>query len=432
MRRFLIISGLITLVLLSALLPLQRAAAPVSEPVSLVIAPPPPGEVRALWVVRTSLTTPDSISEMVRRADEAGFTDLIVQVRGRGDAYYAGRWEPRAPLLDGQPQEFDPLALTIEKAHAAGLKVHAWINTFLVADLNELPQSPEHIIHKHPEWLMIPRAIGSDLYRGNPKAPNYLERLISYSRSTGGVELEGLFVSPAHPGVREQMHNIWMDVVEKYDVDGMHFDYVRYPNSQFDYSRTSLERFRGELEKTLEAKERDRLAKLAEDDPMIYISVYPERYAQFQRDQVTDIVERIYTAVKLRKPKVMVSAAVFANQTDAYEARYQDWKQWLRRGILDVACPMAYSTDTDTFARHIRNAVISASKGTGEQQVWAGIGSWLLPVEGTLEKVSEARKLGAQGFVLFSYDAAMQDKSWNGRSDYLQRMHDRLNLTDTK
>lgn len=420
------------MVLLSAMLPLQRAAAPMSDPVGLVIAPPPPDEVRALWVVRTSMTSPQSIEEMVRRAHEAGFTDLIVQVRGRGDAYYTGRWEPRSALLDSQQREFDPLALTIEKAHAVRLRVHAWINTFLVADLNELPQSPEHIIHKHPDWLMIPRAISNDLYRGNPKAPNYLERLISYSRSTGGVELEGLFASPAHPGVKEQMHNIWMDVLERYDVDGMHFDYVRYPNPQFDYSCTSLERFRSEVEKTLEAKERDRLARLAEDDPLIYTSVYPERYAQFQRDQVTDIVERIYTAVKLRKPKVIVSAAVFANQSDAFEARYQDWKQWLRRGLLDVVCPMAYSTDTDTFARHIRNAMSSAEKGMGKPQVWAGIGSWLLPVDGTLEKVSEARKLGAQGFVLFSYDAAVQDSSWNAGGDYLQRVHDRLSLADTK
>ncbi len=64
---------------------------------------------------------------------------MIVQVRGRGDAYYHSRWEPRAPTLKDQPPNFDPLAVTLAEAKRRGLKVHAWVNTNLLANLDELP-----------------------------------------------------------------------------------------------------------------------------------------------------------------------------------------------------------------------------------------------------------------------------------------------------
>lgn len=208
----------------------------------------------------------------------------------------------------------------------------------------------------------------------------------------------------------------------------MLFDYIRYPNTQFDHSRTSLERFRSELEKSLDAKERERLAKLAEDDPLIYASAWPERYAQFQRDQVTDAVERIYTGVKARKANVIVSAAVWANDDDAYNHRFQDWKLWLRRGLLDVVCPMAYTTDTDAFSRQIAGAVKAASVRDG-LQVWAGIGAWQQPVQGTLARISVERQLGARGFILFSYDSAIKVSDNNPQGNYLLRVRDALRLS---
>src|SRR5919201_3145263 len=87
-----------------------------------------PSEVRALWVLRTSLSTPDSILTLVRSARDHGFNTLVVQVRGRGDAYYARSIEPRAADLQRQAETFDPLATVLEAAHNAGLRVHAWVN----------------------------------------------------------------------------------------------------------------------------------------------------------------------------------------------------------------------------------------------------------------------------------------------------------------
>ncbi|HYE75808.1 MAG TPA: family 10 glycosylhydrolase [Blastocatellia bacterium] len=426
MKRFLVCLAVVTVFLLCAVVPWQQIAAPLLRP-KLVIAAAPENEVRALWVVRDTLTSPESITAMIGRAKTAKFNTLIVQVRGRGDAYYNSRWEPRTPLLADQIPEFDPLEFTIKEAHAAGLKVHAWLNTFLVADLGNVPEDPNHVINKHPEWLAVPRGIASDVFHGDTTTPTYLERIISYSRANNS-ELEGLFLSPAHPGVKEHIYNLWIDIVERYDVDGLHFDYIRYPNRQYDFSRTSLERFRAEVDKTLRLEDRQRLNAAFLSNPLAYVNEFPDRYEQFQRDQVTDLVERIYQGVKIRKPDALVSAAVFANDKDAFDARRQDWKQWLQRGILDVACPMAYSTETSVFQRQINIAVNSRY----QKNIWAGIGSWQQPVNGTLEKISAARELGAQGFVLFSYDSAVKSSELNPNADYLNRVRDALDTAEMK
>ena len=77
-------------------------------------------EVRALWVTRASLTSPDSISSLVRSARAAGFNTLLVQVRGRGDAYYNEALEPRPDGLVRQPRDFDPLQSVITRAGRTG------------------------------------------------------------------------------------------------------------------------------------------------------------------------------------------------------------------------------------------------------------------------------------------------------------------------
>ncbi len=376
-----------------------------------------PDEVRALWVVRTTLTSPESIARMVAAAKESGVNTLIVQVRGRGDAYYRSRWEPRAPSLANQPETFDPLAVTIAEAKKAGLAVHAWLNTSLLANLQELPADARHAYNAHPEWLMVPRPIASELLKLDPADPAYRARIVEWSKGDL-TELEGLYLSPSHPGVQEHLYNLWMDVVERYEVDGVHFDYVRFPNPYFDYSRAALDRFRAEVDSGLSDAERLLFARVAASDPLIYTTVYPERWDRFRREQVTALVERIYQGVKQRKPHVMVTAAVFGNDEDAFTRRFQDWKLWLERGILDAVALMAYTPDTEVFKRQI---AIARGFSFG-RHVWAGIGAYRQPVESTLEKVAMARRIGADGIVLFSYDSMVRPSDTHPSGDYLKRV----------
>ena len=376
-------------------------------------------EVRALWVVRTTLTSPEKIHQLVNAAADNGFNTLIVQIRGRGDAYYKSRVEPRANELKDQPLSFDPLALTLAEAHKRGLKVHAWLNTSLLANLDALPSDPAHVYNKHPEWLAVPRAVAGELYAMSPRDPAFRQKIVEWSKANRG-ELEGVYTGPANPKVRDHIYNIWMDVLKHYPVDGLHFDYVRYASPDFDYSRTSMEKFRKWLEPQLSSEERAELKRSLKSNKLAATELFWAKFADFQRLQVTTLVERIYKAVKKRRPDVVVSAAVFANDENAYTRRFQDWRRWLQMGILDVACPMAYSTDTAVFQKQIEVATSTAQ--AANRRVWAGIGAYRIPSDSAVEKINVARSLKAEGFILFSYDFTARPSELNPDGAYLERI----------
>jgi uncharacterized lipoprotein YddW (UPF0748 family) len=213
-----------------------------------------------------------------------------------------------------------------------------------------------------------------------------------------------------------------MDIATRYEVDGLHFDYVRYPNPQYDYSRVSIDRFRQEIEKKLTPRERRALMAQSQQDPLFYVRKYPAAYGEFQRDQVTELVARIYRGVKRVKPNAIISAAVFANEEDAERSRFQDWKKWLQMGSLDVVCPMAYTPDTETFRKQLLGAMSLASG----KRVWGGIGAHKQTAESAVEKIRVARALGAQGFILFSYDSSIKVSDINPLGDYLEKVRDSL------
>jgi uncharacterized lipoprotein YddW (UPF0748 family) len=356
---------------------------------------------------------------MVEGAKRNGFDNLIVQVRGRGDAYYRPRWEPRAAALKDRPKDFDPLALTIREARGRGLKVHAWVNTNLLANLDDLPAEPEHVYNAHPEWLAVPRPVAAELYPLQPSDPRFRARIVEWSKANRG-ELEGVYTAPAHPAVREHVYSVWMDLLERYDLDGLHFDYVRFASPDFDYSRASLERFRAWLEPRLSPPERRLLDAALKSDPLAAADAYREQFADFQREQVTALVERIYYGVKKRRPSVVVSASVFANDENAYARRFQDWRRWLAMGVIDVVCPMAYTPDTETFRKQI--GVARAAASASGRRVWAGIGAYRIPAESAVEKIDAARAVGADGIILFSYDSTLNRGALNPEGDYLERV----------
>jgi uncharacterized lipoprotein YddW (UPF0748 family) len=259
-------------------------------------------EVRALWVVRTTLTSPEKIRQLVQSAADNGFNTLIVQIRGRGDAYYNSKVEPRAVELKDQPVTFDPLAVTLAEAHKRGLKVHGWLNTNLLANLDALPTDPAHVYNKHPEWLAVPKPVAAELYNVSPGDPVYRQKIVEWSKANRG-ELEGVYTGPANPKVRDHIYNIWMDVLKRYPVDGLHFDYVRFASPDFDYSHTSLDAFREWLEPQLNADERAQLKNALATNPLAAPETFAAKFADFQRAQVTTLVERIYRAVKKQRPE---------------------------------------------------------------------------------------------------------------------------------
>lgn len=359
-----------------------------------------PTETRALWVARTSPTSPRAVSEMVSSARAAGFNTLLVQVRGRGDAYFADGLEPRAAALASQPESFDPLARTLALARPLGLQVHAWVNVNLVSSASDLPSSREHVIYRHPEWLMVPREIARDMSLLNPKSLLYLDKLARWVRSQPGG-IEGLYLSPIPAGAADRTVQVIADLVTRYPVDGLHLDYVRYPSGAFDYSREALEAFRDSLLEGLDARERQRRGRAIGADIVRWAEQHPDEWEAFRRGRLTALVSRIRESLTRRRPGALLSAAVYPDAARAASERLQDWSGWIDRQLLDVVCPMAYATDASTFTEQLT----AARRAARDVPVWAGIGAYRLSAEQTIENIRIARRLGASGIVLFSYDS---------------------------
>ena len=378
-------------------------------------APTPPAardEVRALWVVRTSLTSPSAIDEMVAAARAGGFNTLLVQVRGRGDAYYLGGAEPRPSALISQPA-FDPLARTMSAAHSAGLAVHAWINVNLVAG-TDLPVARNHVVYRHPEWLMVPRSMGEDFATLDPTGPEYLGRLVRYARSRP-TEIEGLYLSPVTPGAIDYTTAVVRDIVERYAVDGVHFDYMRYPNDEFDYSRETLAAFRRSVFFDLPESERTRYEAREKSEPLLYTRAFPDRWRAFRAERLTALLTQLRETVRSVRAGAVVSVAVAPDPVEAAGRRLQDWPLWLARGLLDIVCPMAYDTDNAAFASQIA----AAREAAGRHPLWVGIGADRLSHEQIIDDILAARRAGAGGVVLFSYDSLVAPTRGSG---YLSRL----------
>ncbi|MDX1493593.1 MAG: family 10 glycosylhydrolase [Longimicrobiales bacterium] len=374
-------------------------------------------EVRALWVVRYTLTSEEAVLEMVERAERAGINTLIVQVRGRADAFYHSDIEPRGESVR-EPDPFDPLALIIREAHARGMAVHAWVNTHLVWGPTARPRSPDHLVNANPDWLAVPRELGRELFGVDPYDPAFVDRLVEHAAANDHA-VEGIYSSPSHPAVQDRVHAVWLDLARRYDLDGIHFDYIRFPSAEYDYSLGALERFRLWARSRLEPQRFQALDEAYRGDLYAFVEGEGELWGEFRREQITRLVERIYRDVKALKPRLVVSAAVIADRELAYGDRFQDWPAWLEEGILDIAVPMAYTPDPSRF----RELVQHARDATGDdRRLWAGIGAYMNTAEGTMEMIDIARRQGAGGVVLFSYDWAVGEGEGDPSNPFLQRI----------
>jgi len=172
---------------------------------------------------------------------------------------------------------------------------------------------------------------------------------------------------------------------------------VRYPSRDYCYCDGCLARFKEYLSKRIPSEDLAAVSNF--DDRTSLTLAYSKEWDDWRRQQVTDLVSQVYKRAKALKPNLVVSASVFPSFEDAYNHRFQDWKRWMAEGSLDLLCPMAYSTNTETVFEQI-NDVVASSHG---RPVWAGLGAWQMSPEATAEKVRRLLPLGVKGIVLFSY-----------------------------
>jgi uncharacterized lipoprotein YddW (UPF0748 family) len=383
-----------------------------------------PEEVRGLWVVRHTLSSPQKVRELVAVAKGNGFNAIFAQVRGRGETYYKSGIDPVARAIvrvgeDGEhPEErgdtlgvdtgvdladlaasqevtFDPLALLIELAHESGIAVHAWVNMYFTWSEEKPHPSPLHVINRHPEWIAADRhGVRLDKLALGELKSRYIE---------------GLYLSPSSPEVRSYLADVVLEIVSKYAVDGIHLDYVRYPGRDAG----------------LDEQSRDGFRRLYGFDPMNFleasggkpvpIDIYwamdlESAWRRWRAEQVTALVSLISSKVRAHRPDITLSAAVKFDPNAAARDYGQNWAGWLESGLIDMAAPMIYTESTLKFFDSVRRMRREIPDSL-ETRILAGVSLYNQTPRHAAEKIDIARAAGLGGFVLFSYDSAID---WKG------------------
>ncbi|MGI8673221.1 MAG: glycoside hydrolase family 10 protein [Luteitalea sp.] len=380
-------------------LPLAGLVPPLGSPSPVVAVPRSRGEVRGLWVTRSWMTSSARVAQVIGDAERHGFTAVFVQVRGRGDAFYAGGPDPRAALLARQPSGFDPLAELIARARPAGLEVHAWLNVNLVAGSTAIATAPQHVLVQHPEWLMVPRPLAEQVLPLSPRSPAYVAAVASWSQRHA-AQIEGLFSSPIPEGAQLRLIDVVAHLTAAYRLDGLHLDYIRYPSPDFDCSRAALDAFRDAIVNDLTPGELAALDQRARRAPLAFIDYFPARWTSFRKERLTRLVGRLAATARQARPEIRMSAAVWPDHDDAVRRKFQDWPAWLRSGVIEAVCPMLYTSSAATYGGQLRQ-LAAHPRGT----VWPGIGAFKIEPDEAARRVDAARALGFSGVMLYSYDS---------------------------
>lgn len=334
------------------------------------------GPVDYLWVLRTSLMRAEDVPKVVERAKAMGVRGLLVQVIGRGDAWYRSDRLPVPEPLVGK--ERDPLGEILPLAHAAGLEVHAWINACLVWSAPKRPVSPMHVLNTHPEWV-------ARLADGRP-----MTRLTPRQRER--AQVEGVFLSPAHPGVRTWIADNVREIAMRYPVDGIHLDYIRNPTVAIGYDPTSRARFA--LESGVDPLMFSR-------QPASSRARLDSAWAAFQLEQVTAIVREVRDTLQIVRPGVPLSAAVVADSLTAWKLKRQPWGRWVRDGLLDRAYLMCYAPSVQV----VLHQLTTLSDQVGIDRLVPGIAIYNAPLSSAAAKIKAARAMGFPAVALYSYDS---------------------------
>ena len=342
----------------------------------------PDNEVRALWVVRDALTSPEAVGRVVDFAVQTRFHILFVQVRGRGDTYYQSALDPVSPTLKAPLADFDPLRYLLTLAHREGIAVHAWLNVNYVWSNAKQSPPPSHLVSRHPEWILSDaRGVRMD------KVP---------SSKWKSERMEGYFLSPAVAEFRTHMANVVHELVTTYPIDGIHLDYIRYPNKNYSFDPYSRSQFllRYGVDPVELASNRKTLEKVVGPRTL---AAMDSMQSVTRAQQIDSMVVAIHAACD-GKP---LSAAVIADPATARSDKGQDWPRWVHQGWVDFVVPMAYSMpplEVEGRAR-IYNRLV------GVDHVLIGLGVYDGRDEFLAESVSLLRDVPVAGYAIFSYNA---------------------------
>ena len=337
-------------------------------------------EYRVLWVdvFHSGLRSKTEADTMLSTARKAGYNTIVVEVRKACDAYYNSGVEPKSRSVDSG---FDPLAYIIQQAHQAPrMDVYTWLVTYRAKISGDSSyKDPRHVVQQHPEWLSRQRD----------------------GDKTGHADT--CYLDPGVPQVIDYNLTVVRDILSRYDVDGIVFDYIRYPESegsgnQWGYNSIAIDRFNRLYNKTGKPDAND------------------ADFNDFRRRQIYDQVRKVYAHVRAWRPRVKIGAATITwgglngnfHQSSAYSEIFQDWESMALDGWLDVVLPMNYKRENVSSQAQDHREWAAFLGNLSSRSGRAGInivdGEGLNSVSDILTQISATRNLpGIDGIATYAY-----------------------------
>lgn len=309
------------------------------------------GEFRAVWN-HSGTGDCESWDDAMRRLSEAHFNAVVPNMWWGGVAYYDSKILPHDPLVE---RLGDQIALAVEAGKKWGVEVHPW--------------KVNYNLDNAPDWFV---------------AQMRAEGRLQANHSGGEIR----WLCPSHPANFQLELDTMLEVVRNYDVDGVHFDYIRYPDGDSCYCDGCRRRFQQDTGLTV---------KTWPDD--VWDGELRQAYRDWRCEQITRLVKATYEEAHRLKPHIKISAAVWGEYPAVKDLIGQDWALWVREGWLDFVCPMDYSANDRYFDALVARQV---SLVGGRIPLYAGIGQFIMPDDQVAGQIEIARQRGTDGFILFN------------------------------
>ncbi len=319
---------------------------------------PAPGEFRAFWCHSAFGVEGIEWDEAIRRLASNGFTAILPNMLWGGVACYPSTLLPVSPQV---AERGDQIAQCLEACRRHGLQVHVW-------------------------------KVNWNLGSGAPK--EFRDRMRQHGRLQADAQgKEEPWLCPSHPDNQKLEIDSMVEVARSYAVDGIHFDYIRYPDGDHCYCAGCRARFERATGQAIKSWPRDVLR----GGPM------QPQWLDWRRGNITMVVKAVSEQARAVRPGIKISAAVFPNWNTDRDTVAQDWKLWCEQGYMDFVCPMDYTPSNASFENMVRKQVGWA----GRVPCYPGIGlsatTPRLGVDRVIDQITLTRRHKTGGFVIFNY-----------------------------
>jgi uncharacterized lipoprotein YddW (UPF0748 family) len=276
---------------------------------------------RALFVSviekETVLASKENIVKLIVFAKKARIKTLFVQIYRSNLSWFPSKVADQSPYercLKSVGE--DPFAFLIRKAHAEGIEVHAWLNLLTLSKNVNAP-----LLKKY--------------------GPTILTRDLKPKKTIEDYTIDQqYFLEPGDLRVRKELINMTEEVLRAYpDLDGIQFDYIRYPDFHpiYGYAPMNVERF----------KKATGITVIKDNDPV---------WQDWKRAQVTDLLKDLIKKVKAIRPRIHISTTGCMSYSRAYYEAFQDWPSWVNTGLVEFVTVMSYPDNVEEFQKNIKDA----------------------------------------------------------------------------